>query len=379
MRLTSVSIRDLGARDVARWNDFAAPKGRLISPYLRYEFARTIDEVRGDVKVLVAEDQDGPAGYLPYHRVRGVARPAGAPMSDYQGVIARPGVSFDPQAMLSAMRAGAMVYENWIGAGPPGRARERAGSTVIEAGADPQAWFAARRAHHKDHFKKAARRARRAEREFGPARVEFGDPLGDRYERLKAWKSAQYRAGAKLDLFSIDWVDQALSAFAAQKFGPVRGVMASLFYGDELAAIEFGIACGEVYHSWFPAYDPRFSAVSPGLQLLHGVIEAAPKLGLTRIDLGKGESHYKKYYADYEVPLTSGRAISGGLAAARIVAGEAAELSASILPGRLRQAPVKLRRRWAQVSAFEPTMGRSLARMSAAVASSVLPSGRASR
>ncbi|MEO1040166.1 MAG: GNAT family N-acetyltransferase [Pseudomonadota bacterium] len=376
MRLTSVSIRDLGARDVAAWNSFAAPGGRLISPYLRYEFARTIDEVRGDVQVLVAEDEDGAAGYMPFHRVRGLVRPAAAPMSDYQGLVARPGISLAPQDMLDAMRAGAFVYENWVGGDAPGKVRERAGSTVINVSDGAEAWFETRKALYKDHFKKAARRARRAEQEFGPARVEFGDPLGERFELLKAWKSAQYRKTGKLDLFSIDWVDRTLSTFASQRFGAVRGLVATLYYGDEIAAIEFGIAAGDIYHSWFPAYDSRFASVSPGLQLLHGVIEGAQQLGLSRIDLGKGDSAYKKYYADYEVPLTAGRSVGASLAAARIAAGEATELTASLLPGRLREAPVKLRRRWAQISAFEPAMSRSVTRMGEAFAGALMHTGR---
>ena len=366
MRYFDLDIHELGERDLAAWRAFAAPGGRLSSPYLLPEFAQAVAQARQDVRVLVAEENAAPCAFFAYH-AGPVARPVGAPMSDYQGIVARSGTAIGPDALMAATRTGALVYENWAGTPAPGRVRERAGSAVIDLGAGPEAWFATRRSLHRDHFKKLDRRARRAEREFGPARVVLGDPDGTRFETLKRWKSAQYRQSGRLDLFAISWVCDVLERFAARRFGPLRGLTSALYYGDRLAAVEFGLAAGGVYHSWFPAYDPDFAPVSPGLQLLHGLIGQAGGLGIERIDLGKGEGHYKKYYADYEVPLSEGRLLTGSLAAAGITGWEIAEAITARLPRPLADAPARLRRRWAQTSAFEPDLGRRLARMREAV------------
>ena len=369
MRLIETPLRELGHRDRALWRTLAAPDGQLVSPYLLPEFADLIDSERGDVRVVIAEENGAPVGYFACHcPAGGAVRPVGAPLSDYQGFAARPGFSVNKDALLECLGASAMVYDNWQG-DAPGRTRDRAGSAVIDLSAGAERWLANRRGLHKSHFKKIAQRRRKAEREFGEVRVVFGDPLGERFAAMKAWKSAQYRKSGLLDLFSVDWIDGVLNRTALRAFGPFRGLTASLYFGDRLAAVETGLAAGGVYHSWFPAYEPEFACVSPGLLLLHGIIENAEKLGVSRIDLGKGEQAYKTYYTDYEVPLSAGRALAPGLAAARVAGWEIAEKAGAALPGPLAAAPLKLRRRWSQTAAIEPGYGRRLKRFAQAFAS----------
>ena len=368
MRLIETPLRKLGQRDRDAWRALAAPDGVLTSPYLLPEFADLIDAERGDVRVIIAEENAAPVGYFACHASSaGVVRPVGAPLSDYQGFAARPGFSIEPEALLEPLGASALIYDNWVGPAP-GRTRERAGSAVIDLSRGAQAWLDNRKALHRGHFKKIAQRRRKAEREFGGVRIVFGDPLGERSQALRRWKSAQYRAGGLTDLFAVPWIDAVLASTAARAFGPFRGLTASLYLGEELAAVETGLAAGGVYHSWFPAYDPKFASVSPGLLLLHGVIEAAEKLGLSRIDLGKGEQPYKAYYTDYEVPLCAGRALAPGLAAARVAGWEIAEAAGSRLPGPLSAAPSKLRRRWSQTASIEPDYAARLRRFAEAFA-----------
>jgi CelD/BcsL family acetyltransferase involved in cellulose biosynthesis len=368
MRLIETPLRTLGQHDRDIWRALAAPDGRLTSPYLLPEFASLIDAERGDVRVVIAEENSAPVGYFACHApAGGTVRPVGAPLSDYQGFAARPGFAVDTHELLGALGASALVYDNWTGIAP-GRARTQEGSAIIDLGQGAQTWLAERTRLHKTHFKKMAQRRRKAEREFGPVRVVFGDPLGERYAAMKAWKSAQYRKSGLLDLFSVPWIEGVLDRAASRAFGPFRGLTASLYLGDTLAAVETGLAAGGVYHSWFPAYDPRFAAVSPGLLLLHGIIDSAAKLGVERIDLGKGGQAYKAYYTDYEAPLSAGRALTPGLAAARVAGWEIAEAAGAVLPGPLAAAPLKLRRRWSQAAAVEPGYGPRLRRFAAAFA-----------
>ena len=61
-----------------------------------------------------------------------------------------------------------------------------------------------------------------------------------------------------------------------------------------MLAAHFGIRSGGVLHWWFPVYDPQFATFAPGWILLRELIGAAPDLGVTRIDLGRGDDEYKR-------------------------------------------------------------------------------------
>jgi len=369
MRLFETPLSELSARDRDAWRALALSQGKLISPYLMPEFADLVDAQRRDVRVVIAEEKGAPVGFFACHvGGDGVVRPVGAPLSDYQGFAGRPGLQVNEDALLRTLGARSLVYENWIGTAP-GKVSGRGGSAVIDLTGGAQAWFAARRDLHRSHFRKMDQRRRKAEREFGAVRVVFGDPLGERFAKLKAWKSAQYRASGLLDLFDVSWIDGVLAGAAARAFGPFRGLVASLYLGDELAAVEMGMASGGVYHSWIPAYDPRFASVSPGLLLLHGILEQADAMGFERIDLGRGEQAYKAYYTDYEIPLSTGRALRPGVAAAGAGLWAMAESMSAILPEPLASAPVRLRRRWAHTAAIEQELAGRVRRMAGAFAS----------
>ena len=368
MRTRIVSIGDISADEIVQWNAWAAPNGTLTSPYMRYEFAETVQWARGDVRVAVFEDEDGLVGFLPHHAPReGVARPVGAPMSDYQGVIAGDYSRFTPKKVVAATGGSALVFDNWycpMGGHKPSR-RGREGSVIADLRGGSEAYFAAQKAMFKDHFKKTARRARAAERDFGPVRVELGDASGEAFAQLSAWKQKQYRDTGKLNVFGINWVQDVLRNLRRREGQEFSGLTASLWFGDRLAAVEFGLVAEDMYHSWFPAYDPELSRYSPGLLLLHGLFEGAGDRGLERIDLGRGGQHYKKYYASYEVPLDQGRFLKPGLASLGIASWETGEKAVQALPAPIANLPARARRRWAQVSAFEPSWGPRLANFAA--------------
>ncbi|WP_417468555.1 GNAT family N-acetyltransferase [Maricaulis sp.] len=370
MDVKIVSIGDIDDRMVSQWNAWAAPGGQLTSPYLRFEFTRCIARVRDDVRIAVFEDQGEITGFFPHHAAReGVVRPIGAPMSDYQGIIAAPGRRHAPKAVLAASRSSALVFDNWVGPGldddPAMRSRDA--STIVELADGADAYFAAQQAEFPSHFRKTARLQRNAGRDHGPVRVELGDPDGRLFEALRNWKQAQYRDTGKLDVFGIDWVQAVLADLRAHEGSEFGGLTAALWFGDRLAAVEFGLAAGGVYHSWFPAYDPELAKYSPGLLLMQGLFRQLGERGITRVDLGGGDAQYKKYYRSHEVPLYQGRFLSTGLAALGIRSWELAESAARIMPERIAEIPVRLRRRWAQASAFESGLPPRLASMARAL------------
>jgi len=371
MRARTVSIEDISASQIAQWNQWASPNGKLVSPYLRFEFAETVARSRKDVRVAVIEDGNQTVGFFPHHKAHGgIVRPVGAPMSDYQGVVAADPAAIPLQTLVRAAGGSALVFDNWHGALGDQDSENRvcAGSHIAAIGEDGSAFLEERRSHYKDHFKKTARRLRAAERDLGPVRVTLGDPDGKAFTALSDWKQAQYRDTGKLNVFGIDWVQRVLGDLRQREGQEFSGLTAALWFGDRLAAVEFGLVADDVYHSWFPAYDPELSRYSPGLLLLHGLFEQAPERGISRVDLGHGGDHYKKYYSSYTVPLGQGRVLAPGLAALGIRTWELAEQAVERVPGKVGALPGRLRRRWAQVSAFQPQLAPRLASFAGSIA-----------
>jgi CelD/BcsL family acetyltransferase involved in cellulose biosynthesis len=364
MRAQIVSIGDMTADWIAQWNIWASRNGHPVSPYFRYEFTEAVARARSDVRIAVLEDEGELVGFFPHHApYGGIVRPVGAPMSDYQGIVAGDHSRLDPQRVVKATGGSAIVFDNWYSpqGGLPEARREREGSVIVDLAGGAGAYFEERTRLHRDHFRKTARRLRAAERDFGPVRVELGDASGEAFATLSAWKQAQYLSTGKLNVLRIGWVKSVLDDLRAREGDEFGGLTASLWFGDRLAAVEFGLVGDDVYHSWFPAYDPQLARYSPGLLLLHGLFERANGRGLKRIDLGRGGAHYKKYYASYEVPLDQGRMLVPGLASLGIRGWEMAENAARLMPQAVADLPVRLRRRWSQVSAFQPRLAPRLA------------------
>jgi CelD/BcsL family acetyltransferase involved in cellulose biosynthesis len=79
-----------------------------------------------------------------------------------------------------------------------------------------------------------------------------------------------------------------------------------LYFGDHLAAMEFGLRADDVMHSWFPTFNRAYAQVSPGILLMDGMIEACASRGITKVDLGIGHDQYKRHASNAPIPVWSG-------------------------------------------------------------------------
>ena len=84
------------------------------------------------------------------------------------------------------------------------------------------------------------------------------------------------------------------------------GTCSVLRAGDEIVAVHAGMRSRSVLHWWFPTYDPRYAAYSPGILLLLRIAAAAAALGIGKIDLGKGDARYKRSLMTGAAPLREG-------------------------------------------------------------------------
>jgi CelD/BcsL family acetyltransferase involved in cellulose biosynthesis len=80
----------------------------------------------------------------------------------------------------------------------------------------------------------------------------------------------------------------------------------TLHAGDRLVAAHMGMRSGNTLHYWFPAYDPEFAKYSPGIILLLRLARSVEGSGVRKIDLGKGEAHYKQRLMNGAVQLREG-------------------------------------------------------------------------
>jgi len=135
---------------------------------------------------------------------------------------------------------------------------------------------------------------RKAAREIGGLRFEFRSQDAALLETLFAWKSRQYIELGAGDFFA-DWQPRRylLNLLRRSQDPGFCGALSALWAGDKLLALHMGMLARGVLHWWFPVYHPQYSAYSPGRIMLAKLAEEAPALGLTKIDLGKGEEAYK--------------------------------------------------------------------------------------
>ena len=101
-------------------------------------------------------------------------------------------------------------------------------------------------------------------------------------------KRRQYAATGARDYFSEPQHVQLMHHLLGVRNSDFGGMLSAIYAGEDLVAAHFGMRAEHILHWWFPVYDPKFSRLKPGWMLLRALIEAAPELGLTRIDLGRG-------------------------------------------------------------------------------------------
>ncbi|MGB0906255.1 MAG: GNAT family N-acetyltransferase [Maricaulaceae bacterium] len=365
---------ELSPAERKAWMVMRAENPALYSPYFHIQYADMIAVLRPDTAVLVAYQDGMPLTFLPYQtpqgKIGGFAKPIGAPMTDYHGFIHSPhsDINFDDILKKSSMGAyhfaGLVSPETFS----DNHIRSRNDAALMNLSQGAKAWRAAHDNSYRRSLKSLRRRIRNAETDIGTRRIQtrISDPAI--FETLIDWKRQQFVDTGKYDVLSADWTRGLLKRLWQQdQSAGLRCDMHALYFGDHLAAIDFGLTDGSVYHSWIVAYDERLANYSPGIQLLEGLIDQSTELGYTHIDLGVGTDGYKRHYATDAIPVGSGYIALKGPAAALSNIYDAAEKFGQ---KALADIPGKMRRRYAQISACEDTAsGRARAMLHAVTTS----------
>lgn len=324
----------LGAEELEAWHRLRAADPALDSPYFHPGFAAAVHAAGRPVQVAVGRDDRGAVTALfAGHRERGLLRPVGWPGADFQGPVLAPGTTLPARRLLTGgVRSLAFdhlleprpEFAQWV------ESRRPSPYLDVTGGLDGYLGRASRSG--KDNMGQARRRGARAERELGPVRFSADVVDEQTLRRVIELKRAQYAATGARDYFARPERADLLRRLLHTREPGFSGLLSTLHAGPRLVAAHFGLRSGGVLHWWFPVYDPEFSALAPGWMLLRELVLASGELGLTRIDLGRGDDEYKRRAKTGEVVVSQGLVTRGGtmqaVRKARVRVLEAAKSSA---------------------------------------------------
>lgn len=346
LQTETIHPSDLTPELIAAWRGFSAAQPAYANPLLGPDFTMAVGAVRKDARVTVAWRACAPVAFWPHHRrPGGLARPIGAPFSDYHAVVAAPGVPIPPIELMAAADVNRFLFEGLVD--PERRFAEFVSVQRpvygVRLTSTPEAYFEALRADSPKRFKNMRRLEHKLEREVGEISLTAPDRDHDAFEQLLAWKSDQFRRTGLHDVLSPDWVRALMRNLFEMESPYLQGMMVTLRAGGRPIAGHFGVRAGSTYHPWVAGFDSAFSAYGPGVTLVSQAIRAMGRLGLTSYDLSGGHDHYKKPFVVGAETVAQGAVTRGPKPSARRFADRPSAL-------------VRIGRRLDHIAAVEPTL-----------------------
>ncbi|GAA2878146.1 GNAT family N-acetyltransferase [Nonomuraea rubra] len=288
MRIRSFDALTAGELD--SWEEVRAGNPALDSPYFHPGFSAAVHASGRTVHVAV-----GDGVFVPHHRDGRLLRPVGWPGADFQGPILAEGTPFRPLELLGNGAGGyafdhlveqAPGFERWVVSRRP--------SPYLDVTGGLEGYLGRASKSGRDNMGQARRRAARAGRELGGLRFEADSTDVGALARVIELKRAQYAATGAQDYFAEPERVRLMESLLKTRDPAFGGVLSTVHAGPHLLAAHFGLRSGGVLHWWFPVYDPELAKLSPGWILLRELVAASPALGVSRIDLGRGEDEYKR-------------------------------------------------------------------------------------
>jgi CelD/BcsL family acetyltransferase involved in cellulose biosynthesis len=352
LEIEVLSPLQLSPTRLERWAQLQGSDIALDSPFLSPGWVRAVDRAQDDetrnVRVVVVTQDGRDVAFLPARVGPVVAMPAGAPMCDYQGLIAEPGFEIEPRRLIQALGVDRFDFSHMLedqAAFAP-FARGRVLSHRVDVGAGYAAYEAERRAAGTSVLKDSDKKRRKAGREAGePVFTAFSRSRAD-FDQMLDWKRAQLRATKQTDIFETSWTLRLLREMFTSRDPDFGGVLFTLHFGDRLAAAHLHLRGRKTIHGWIIAHDPEFERYSPGILLFQDILRWMDETPYSRLDLGPGDYRFKRELANDGLWVTHG--FVGVPSPASLVRGAAygVRAAAEALPlGRVSELPGKAMRR----------------------------------
>ncbi|MEU5593589.1 GNAT family N-acetyltransferase [Streptomyces sp. NPDC020298] len=305
---------ELSAADRAAWTAMQAKAHlhgtpELANPFLSPEFALAVGRVRRGVRIAVVHEDGEAAAFFPYQRsATGVGRAVGLGVSDCQGLVHRPGFTWDAQELLRACGLALWEFDHLVQGQQPFEASASGTfpSPVMDVDQGYEAYLGRLRAHSPKFTRSTLAKERKLGRDAGTVRYVHDERDPEALNTLMAWKSAQYRRTGRSDRFAHEWITRLVTRLFHTRSEPFAGILSVLYADGRPVAAHFGLRTERILACWFPAYDPAFAKYSPGLILHLRMAEAAAADGIAHLDLGRGQKEYKDSLKTREIAVSEG-------------------------------------------------------------------------
>ncbi|MFG2798897.1 GNAT family N-acetyltransferase [Streptomyces pseudovenezuelae] len=281
----------------------------LANPFLSPEFALAVGRCRRGVRIAVVREQGEPAAFLPFQRTAaGVGRAVGLGISDAQGLVHRPGFTWDARELLRACGLAVWEFDHLVeGQGPfEAEASGRFPSPVMDVEQGYAVYLAGLRERSPKFTRTTLAKERRLARTVGELRYVHDERDPAALRTLMDWKSAQYRRTGRSDRFAHEWITRLVEQLFHTRSQQFAGILSVLYAGGRPVAAHFGLRTERILACWFPAYDPQYAKYSPGLVLHLRMAEAAAADGIAYLDLGRGQKEYKDSLKTRELTVSEG-------------------------------------------------------------------------
>ena len=288
---------ELSPELVMQWRSIQHAGAGLRSPYFCPEFSRCVGNARPDARVVVIEDGQRVVGFFPFQTgVLGIGKPIGGALSDFHGVVAAPDCDWRVPDLLRAAKLSVWTFDHLVGGNAAfgTSVHGRAISPEIDLSEGYSAYVKGRRDAGSDYISKTEGLARKLGREHGDIEFTLHESSTAAFDTLIAWKAQQYRDAGTINVFGVPWTAALLRQVLASNGTDFAGLCSVLKVGGRIVAGHIGMRSRDVFHYWFPAYDPAYAKFSTGIILLLRMAEELAPQGIRRFDLGKGQSLYKQ-------------------------------------------------------------------------------------
>jgi len=310
IRIDVLAPGALSPSELNRWEEIQAADPRYSSPFLTPAYTQIVGLSCEGVRVAVLRTSEHSIqGFFPFQLVSSRhAKSVGTNLCDYQAVIATDDLHFTAQGLLSGCGLDRWDFDHLLA-----DQREflefhriRDFSPIVDLSDGFEAYARQMTQEKRYQLAQSARRRRQLEREVGPVVLSAHEPDPELLEELIAIKGAQWARSGWPNRFESPWERSLLKGIMEANQPGFGGMMTVLRAGGRVIALHLGMRSRTVWHYWITAYDPAFGGYSPGLVMLVEMIRSASGLGLTSVDLGKGNLLYKRRLMNGAIQLAEG-------------------------------------------------------------------------
>jgi CelD/BcsL family acetyltransferase involved in cellulose biosynthesis len=305
---------DLTEACVATWLRLAAQPG-FSSPFFTPGYTRLVASCVDGVQVGIMRQGRNVVGIFPFElEAPRRARPVGSVFCDYQGVVASPDLSWQPEALLDGVGLDAWRFDHVLANQPQWERfhRVRDVSWSIDLSHGFEAYEAYLRRARRGPLQDVRRKMRMIEREAGPLSFSPHERNHQLVDTMLEWKSAQWARSGWAGRFTSAWEHRLMHRLLDTDEPTFGGMFTILRCADRPIAMHLGLRSDRLWHYWTTVYDPEFARYSPGLIMLAEMVRHAGRLGLRELDLGKEDFEYKRRFHTHTIPLAEGVAVGGG-------------------------------------------------------------------